>query len=120
MTPSNDVLVSDALLEDKFVTIWPDNPCVYDVRSVDFRNRDLLQKAMEAIGSNWIRHIFRKYHAGSNIGAYFLPRLSVCHGTDGIARIKNILKYYILMSVVLYISNDTIINYGHKCTHIFY
>ena len=50
MTPSNDVLVSDALLEDKFVTIWPDYPCLYNVRSVDFRNRDLLQKAMEAIG----------------------------------------------------------------------
>ena len=50
MTPSNDVLVSDALLEDKFVTIWPDHPCLYDVRSVDFRNRDLLQNAMEAIG----------------------------------------------------------------------
>ena len=50
MTPSNDVLVSDALLEDKFVTIWPDYPCLYDVRPVDFRNRDLLQKAMEAIG----------------------------------------------------------------------
>ena len=50
MMPSNDVLVSDALLEYKFVTIWPDYPCLYDVRSVDFRNRDLLQKAMEAIG----------------------------------------------------------------------
>ena len=50
MTPSNDVLTSDALLEVKFVTIWPDYQCLYDVRSVDFRNRDLLQKAMEAIG----------------------------------------------------------------------
>ena len=50
MTHSNDVLVSDALLEDKFVTIWLDYPCLYDVRSVDFRNTDLLQKAMEAIG----------------------------------------------------------------------
>ena len=47
---SNDVLVSDALLEDKCVTIWPDYPCLYDDPSVDFRNRDLLQKAMEAIG----------------------------------------------------------------------
>ena len=37
---------------------------------------------------------------------YYLPRLSVRHGTEGISRIKNILKYYILMSVVLYISND--------------
>ena len=50
MTASNDVVVSDALLEDKFVTILPDYPCLYDVRLVDFRNRDLLQKAMEAIG----------------------------------------------------------------------
>ena len=49
MTNSNDVLVRDALLEDKFVTIWPDYPCLYDVRLVDFRNRDLLQKAMEPI-----------------------------------------------------------------------
>ena len=50
MTASNDVLVSDALLEDKFVTIWPDYQCFYDVRSVDFRNRDLRQQAMESIG----------------------------------------------------------------------
>ena len=57
--------MSDALPEDKFVTIWPDYPCLYDVMSVDFRNRDLL---------------------------------SVRHVSDGIARIKNILKYYILMS----------------------
>ena len=50
MTPSNDFLVSDALLEAKGVTIWQDYPCLYDVLSVDFRKRDLLQKAMEAIG----------------------------------------------------------------------
>ena len=37
MTASNYVLASDALLEDKFVTIWPDYPCLYDVRSVDFK-----------------------------------------------------------------------------------
>ena len=96
-------LVSESRLEDKFVTIWPDYPCLYDVRSVDYRNRDLLQKAMEAIGEQLdqtsISIISCRFQ-------YFLPRLSVRHGTDGIARIKNILKYYILMSVVLYISND--------------
>ena len=86
MTPSNDVLVSDALLEDKFVTIWPDYPCSYDVRSVDFRNRDLLQKAMEATGSDiYFENIMQ-------VPIYYLPRLSVRHGTDGIARIKNILN----------------------------
>ena len=57
MTASNDVLVSDALLEDKFVTIWPDYPCLYDIRSVDFRNRDLRQQAMEAIGEQLDRTI---------------------------------------------------------------
>ena len=91
MTASNDVLVSDALLEDKFATILPDYPCLYDVRSVDFRNRDLRQKAMEGIGSSWIRHLFRKCDSGFNI---YLPRLSVRHVSDGIARIKNILKQY--------------------------
>ena len=50
MTTSNDALVSDALLEDKFVIIWSDYTCFYDVRSVDFQNRDLRQQAMEAIG----------------------------------------------------------------------
>ena len=67
MTPSNDVLVSDALLEDKFVTIWPDYPCLYDVRSVDFRNKICYRRPWKLYGSNWIRHLFRKYHAGSNI-----------------------------------------------------
>ena len=42
--------MSDALLEHKFVIIWSDYPCLYDVRSVDFQNRDLRQQAMEAIG----------------------------------------------------------------------
>ena len=48
MTASNDVLVSDALLEDKFVTIWPDYPCLYDVRCSIFET-DLRQQAMEVI-----------------------------------------------------------------------
>ena len=37
-----------ALIEDKFATIWPDYPCLCDVRSIDFRNRDLHQQAIEA------------------------------------------------------------------------
>ena len=49
MTASTDVLVSDALLEDTFVPILPDYQCLYDVQSVDFRNRDVRQQSMEAI-----------------------------------------------------------------------
>ncbi len=54
-----------------------------------------------AAGSD--KYVFRKCNAGSHI---YLPRSSFRHVSDGIARIKNILKYDILMSVVLYISND--------------
>ena len=50
MSANNDVLLKDALLEDNIVTLWPDYPCLYDVRSVDFRSRDLRQQVMEAIG----------------------------------------------------------------------
>ena len=57
-------------------------------------------------------HICRLSHAGSNI---HLPRLSVRHVSDGIARIKNILKYHILMSAVRYISNDNTGTNVHIC-----
>ena len=33
-------LVTEAILEDKLVDIWPEYPCLYDVRSSDFKNRD--------------------------------------------------------------------------------
>ena len=68
MTASNDVLVSDALLEDKFVTIWPDYPCLYDVRAFDFRNRFATAghgSHMGGAGSD--NYVFRKCHACSNI-----------------------------------------------------
>ena len=35
----------DVLLEDKIADIWPEYPCLYDVRSPDFKNRDLREKA---------------------------------------------------------------------------
>ena len=83
MTASNDVLVSDAPAEDKFVTIWPDYPCLYDVVSVDFRNRGLRHQAMEAIREQLDHTYFE------NVMQYrpiiHLPRLSVRHVSDGIA-----------------------------------
>ena len=50
MPASNNVLVSDVLLQDTFVPILADYQCLHDVRSVDFRNRDVRQQFMEAIG----------------------------------------------------------------------
>ena len=68
MTASNDVLVSDALLEDKFVTIWPDYPCLYAVRAFDFRNRFATAgQGSHVGGAGSDNYVFRKCHAGSNI-----------------------------------------------------
>jgi hypothetical protein len=36
---SNEVL-NEIVAEEKLVEIWPDHPCLYDVRSADFKNRD--------------------------------------------------------------------------------
>ena len=40
-------LVTEAVLEDKLVDIWPEYPCLYDVRSSDFKNRDLRDNALQ-------------------------------------------------------------------------
>ena len=47
MTARNDVLVSDALLEDKFVTIW----------AFDFRNRFATAGHGSHNGRSWIRQL---------------------------------------------------------------
>jgi hypothetical protein len=33
-------IVSDIILEDKLVDLWQDFPCLYEVRSPHFKNRD--------------------------------------------------------------------------------
>ena len=42
-------LVSDVLFEDHLVDMWPQHPCLYDVRSSGFKNRDSREKALEEI-----------------------------------------------------------------------
>ena len=42
-------LVSDVLFEDHLVDMWPQHPCLYDVSSSDFKNRDSGEKALEEI-----------------------------------------------------------------------
>ena len=39
-------LVSDVLFEDH---MWSHHPCLYDVRSSGFKNRDSIEKALEEI-----------------------------------------------------------------------
>ena len=38
-------LLANVLLEDKIADIWPEYPCLYDVRSPDFKNRDMREMA---------------------------------------------------------------------------
>ena len=42
-------LVADAILDNKIADLWPNYPCLYDVRSPDFKNREIRGKAFEEI-----------------------------------------------------------------------
>jgi hypothetical protein len=44
-------VVDEIVAEEKLVEIWPDHPCLYDVRSADFKNRDKRQKALQEIAT---------------------------------------------------------------------
>ena len=39
-------LVQEVVNEEKLIDLWPDHPCLYDVRSKDFKNRDKREKAV--------------------------------------------------------------------------
>ena len=58
------ILLSEIMLEEKLVELWPDYGCLFDVRSPDFKNRDKKQVAIEeiAIKVSWFRfvHTVRK------------------------------------------------------------
>ena len=47
--PGQSELVVDAILDDKIADLWPDYPCLYNVRSPDFKNREIREKAFEDI-----------------------------------------------------------------------
>ena len=44
-------MLSEIMLEEKLVELWPDYGCLYDVRSPDFKNRDKRQVAIEEIAT---------------------------------------------------------------------
>ena len=46
-----ETLLSEIMLEEKLVELWPDYGCLYDVRSPDFKNRDKKQVAIEEIAT---------------------------------------------------------------------
>ena len=42
-------MVADIMLEDQIADLWPDYVCLYDVRSPDFKNRDLRESCIQEI-----------------------------------------------------------------------
>ena len=44
--------VNDFLFENKLVEMWPEYPYLYDVRSPEFKNRDLPQQPMQEMVDN--------------------------------------------------------------------
>ena len=45
--PTTHDVVNDVLLEDRLVQMWPDCPCLYDVRATSSNTREVRQLAME-------------------------------------------------------------------------
>ena len=46
---ANSEWVADAMLEDQIDDIWPEHSCLYDVRTQDFKNKDVREKAYAEI-----------------------------------------------------------------------
>ena len=46
---ANNSIVADAVLEDKLADLWPDYPCLYDVRCPEFKNRELRDKVFQEL-----------------------------------------------------------------------
>ena len=46
---NNCSILAEAVLEDKLADCWPDFPCLYDVRSSDFKNCELRDKVLQEL-----------------------------------------------------------------------
>ena len=47
--PNKSCIVTEVVLEDKLADFWPDYLCLYDVRSSDFKKRELRDKALQEL-----------------------------------------------------------------------
>ena len=70
-------LLADLRLEDKIADIWPEYSCLYDVRSPDFKNRDMREMAYLEIAEKFDKS-----------------------GKAYVATIQNLLKHYLLQYLI--------------------
>ena len=48
---NNSIVVLEAILEDQIADLWAGYPCLYDVKSSDFKNRDMRDQAVEEMAN---------------------------------------------------------------------
>jgi hypothetical protein len=46
---TSSVVIAEAVVEDEIADIWPDYPCLYDVWSPDFKNREMRENSVVKI-----------------------------------------------------------------------
>ena len=46
---ATSTFMSETIAEDKLAAVWKEFPCLYDVRSQSFRDRELREEAMQTI-----------------------------------------------------------------------
>ena len=51
-------VIAEAMLEDQLADIWPDYVCLYDVRSPEFKNRELRDRASREIAEKLGKTIY--------------------------------------------------------------
>lgn len=70
---TSSVLVAEAMLEDQIADVWQEHPCLYDVRSPDFKNREMrdnsIQEIAEKIGTTGTLYFYLvfSFHFLNNI-----------------------------------------------------
>ncbi|KAK2182703.1 hypothetical protein NP493_340g00001 [Ridgeia piscesae] len=63
---ATNMFICETIAEDKLVAIWEEFPCLYDVRSESFRNRDLRDEAIQTISdeveqsADWVKNKIRQ------------------------------------------------------------
>ena len=61
---ASSAVVAEAMLEGQIADIWPDYACLYDVRSPEFKNRKLrdraIQEMAEKLGNRYFE-LWRPY-----------------------------------------------------------
>ena len=71
---TSSAVIAEAVLEDKIADIRPDYPCMYDVWSPDFKNRELREVAVVNIAEKL--RLFDMFYTNIETCAYVMLKSS--------------------------------------------